>query len=79
MIIHRYEAGMEMNIEVRWLKGVAAGYTDVFPVERFAEIVVGAEDTHIVRGPKSAEHTARYCESIVRISEDDRSLAVQAI
>lgn len=51
---------MKRNIEVRWKRGTAAGYTDVFPVDEFAKSLVGAERVHLVRGPRGGKHSARF-------------------
>jgi hypothetical protein len=54
--------GMQMTrqIHIQWKSGSAKGYTDVFPISRFAEPVEEAEDTHLVIGPRKGSHSARF-------------------
>lgn len=47
---------MKRNLEVRWKRSTAAGYTDVFALEGFAKQVADADRRHLVRGP----HGGRY-------------------
>lgn len=51
---------MHRAVEVLWLSGTAAGYTDLFPIEEFVQDVAGAERLHLVRGPHGGGHHARY-------------------
>jgi len=51
---------MRRNVEVRWKRGTAAGYTDVFPVDEFAKTLTHAERAHLVRGPRGGQHSARF-------------------
>jgi len=51
---------MHRAVEVLWLSGTAAGYTDLFPIEEFGQDVAGAERLHLVRGPHGGGHHARY-------------------
>lgn len=51
---------MTKAIEVSWLKGDAAGYTDVFPVDEFAVEIRNVERVHRLRGPKGGTYFARY-------------------
>src|SRR5690606_13414807 len=58
------EGDMTRRIEIRWKRGTAAGYTDVFPIEEFSQPVTDAERTHLVRGPGGGSYTARYALSV---------------
>lgn len=51
---------MNRSIEVRWIRGTAAGYTDVFPIDEFSRELTGDERAHLVRGPRGGKHTARF-------------------
>ena len=51
---------MKKNIEVRWKKGSAAHFTDVFPADEFSKEVVDGERTHLVVGPRGGNHSARF-------------------
>lgn len=46
-------------IEITWKDSFASGYTDVFPVETFAQDAKGADCVHLVRGPQQGKHIAR--------------------
>ncbi len=51
---------MREAIEVLWRAGKSKGYSDVFPLDEFAQEMASAERVHLVRGPHGGFHHARY-------------------
>lgn len=47
-------------VTLKWIEGDAKGYTDWFSQAAFSRAVSGAEQTHVVRGPKGGVYHARY-------------------